>query len=149
MIRTFIVLVVCFSFALSLPVAANERIGVIKVTWGTVVIKRNGAEIMAKPGTALFAGDVVETGDESAAGMTFTDNSRVSLGSKSLFSIQEYAFSRPGQPDSFQAKLERGSLTAASGKIARSRPLSMRILTPTTVLGVKGTEFAMRVAEEG
>lgn len=148
MIRVLGVFIVSFALALSVPLAANERIGLIKVLWGTAVIKRGGIEVPAQPGEPLFVNDVIETAEESAVGMTFTDNSRVSLGAKSVFSVEEYIFSRPGQDNSFEAKLDRGSLTAASGKIARSRPLSMRILTPTTVLGVKGTEFALRVGEE-
>lgn len=128
---------------------AADRIGLIKVASGDVVILRGGAEVPATPGTALEESDVIRTGDNSAVGMTFTDNSRMSLGPNSELALTSYAFSRPGQPDSFEARLNNGSLTAASGRIAKSRPLAMRVLTPTTVLGVKGTEFALRVAGEG
>ena len=79
-----------------------------------------------------------------AVGMTFVDNSRLSLGPESELSLEEYAYSRPGRRDSFDARLRRGSLTATSGQIARSRPLAMRVLLPTTVLGVKGTKLAAR-----
>ncbi|MEM1161892.1 MAG: FecR domain-containing protein [Pseudomonadota bacterium] len=130
--------------------AAADQIGQIKVASGDVVIERNGTEIEAKSGEALFEKDVIRTGENSAVGMTFTDNSRVSLGPDSKLSLETYAYSRPGKPNSFDARLDRGSLTAASGKIAKSRPLAMRVLMPTTVLGVKGTVVAARVGgQEG
>lgn len=124
--------------------AAAERIGQVKVVSGTVTIDRAGYTTPAEPGTALFEGDVVETGADSAVGMTFTDNSRMSLGPGSSLVLEDYAFDRGGR-NAFDARLARGSLTAASGEIVKSRPLAMRVLTPTTVLGVKGTEFAVRV----
>lgn len=132
----------------SVPAEAADRIGLVKVASGEVVIVREGAEIVAKPGAELLESDLIRTGPNSAIGMTFTDNSRMSLGPNSELSLTSYAFSRPGKPDSFEARLNNGSLTAASGRIAKSRPLAMRVLTPTTVLGVKGTQFALRVAEE-
>lgn len=130
---------------LAMPASAADPIGQIKVASGDVRIIRDGQPVAAEPGTELLADDVVETGPNSAVGMTFTDNSRISLGPESRLSIEAYVLSRPGRQDSFDARLERGSLTASSGKIAKSRPLAMRVLTPTTVLGVKGTTFAVRV----
>lgn len=126
-----------------------DRIGQIKVASGEVEIDRNGTKVSAEAGTELFENDVVTTGDSSAVGMTFTDNSRMSLGPNSTLTLESYAYQAPGKPNGFDARLRSGSLTAASGEIAKSRPLAMRVLMPTTVLGVKGTEFAVRVSEDG
>ena len=128
---------------------AAEPIGKIKVASGDVSILRNGQKIPAETGAELFEADVVETGANSAVGMTFTDNSRMSLGPKSSLTLESYAYQTAGRQDGFDARLENGSLTAASGDIAKSRPLAMRVLMPTTVLGVKGTEFAVRVSQDG
>lgn len=130
-------------------VFAAEKIGQVKVVSGDVTILRDGQAIPAEAGSELFEKDVIKTGENSAIGMTFSDNSRVSLGPVSELALETYAFQKPGKPDSFEARLQNGSLTAASGKISKSRPLAMRVLTPTTVLGVKGTEFAVRVSDEG
>ena len=130
------------------PGKAEERIGQVKVVSGDVVILRDGAEVPGVAGEPLFEKDTIRTGQNSAVGMTFTDNSRVSLGPESELSLEAYAYSRPGRENSFDARLKRGSLTAASGQIAKSRPLAMRVLMPTTVLGVKGTTLAARVGGE-
>ena len=131
------------------PAIAAERIGQIKVASGDVVIEREGQTEAATAGAELFEGDVIRTAENSAVGMTFTDNSRVSLGPESELVLEVYVFDGSGRRDSFDARLRDGSLTAASGEIAKSRPLAMRVLMPTTVLGVKGTEFAVRVSNDG
>lgn len=128
---------------------AADRIGKIKIASGEVTILRDGVTIEAKSGDELFEQDVITTGANSAIGMTFSDNSRVSLGPDSTLELENYAQGKPGKPDGFDLRIRKGSLTAASGEIAKTRPLAMRVLMPTTVLGVKGTEFAVRVGESG
>ena len=137
------------AWAPAAPGLAADRIGQVKVASGDVAVLRAGNRSAVAPGAELFEGDVVETGADSAVGMTFSDNSRMSLGPNSTLSLENYAFNRPGRQDGFDARLARGSLTAASGGIVAARPLAMRVLTPTTVLGVKGTEFVVRVGEGG
>ncbi len=124
---------------------AEERIGQVKAVSGAVTIGRGETTLPATPGTPLHERDAVETGANSAVGMTFTDNSRLSLGPSSRLVLESYAFG-PGRTAGFDARLARGSLTAASGGIAEASPLSMRVLMPTTILGVQGTEFAVRVS---
>lgn len=127
--------------------SAAEKIGQVKVSSGEVVLIRDGVEVPAAPGVEVFEKDEVRTGANSAVGMTFSDNSRISLGPNSTLNLENYAFNKAGKQDGFDARLKRGSLTAASGQIAKTRPLAMRVLMPTTVLGVKGTEFAVRVSD--
>ncbi|MEM9059544.1 MAG: FecR domain-containing protein [Pseudomonadota bacterium] len=128
---------------------AADRIGKIKVASGEVKILRDGVEITAEKGGELFEDDVITTGENSAVGMTFSDNSRVSLGPNTSLGLEKYAHAQSGKKDEFDLRLQQGSLTASSGDIAKSRPLAMRVLMPTTVLGVKGTQFAVRVGGDG
>lgn len=149
MTRTAALIAAVVTLFCTVTAFAADRIGQIKVASGNVQIERAGAVVAAEAGAELFENDVITTGDNSAVGMTFTDNSRMSLGPNSTLTLESYAYQAPGKPNGFDARLRTGSLTAASGEIAKSRPLAMRVLMPTTVLGVKGTEFAVRVSEEG
>ena len=128
---------------------AADRIGKIKIASGDVSVTRDGVEIAAETGTELFEADVITTGENSAVGMTFSDNSRVSLGPESSLLLERFDHQKGGKKDGFDLRINHGSLTAASGDIAKTRPLAMRVLMPTTVLGVKGTEFAVRVGKSG
>jgi hypothetical protein len=124
--------------------AAEARIGEVKTVEGEVIIARRDGDLAAAPGTALRRSDVVRTGPAGAVGMTFTDNSRLSLGPSSELVIEKYLFD--GRVGAFDTRLIRGSMTAASGEIART-PAAMRVLIPTGVLAVRGTEFVVRVNE--
>ena len=138
-----------FILAPAFGVNAADRIGKIKIASGDVSITRDGVQIAAESGSELFEADVVTTGANSAVGMTFADNSRVSLGPESSLELEKFAHQKGGSKDGFDLRIRHGSLTAASGEIAKTRPLAMRVLMPTTVLGVKGTEFAVRVGNSG
>ena len=45
----------------------------------------------------------------------------------------------------FDAALKKGSLAVVSGKMVKQTPGSMRVRTPSSVMGVRGTEFLVRV----
>ncbi|MEM7744744.1 MAG: FecR family protein [Pseudomonadota bacterium] len=145
---SFLAVMGCVAVLAGLPAMAADRIGHVKITSGDVQIARDGAMFAAEAGAELFEKDVITTGDNSAVGMTFSDNSRMSLGPNSELTLEAYSYEEAGQRPSFDARLSAGSLTAASGEIAKTRPLAMRVLMPTTVLGVKGTEFVVRVSSE-
>ncbi len=45
--------------------------------------------------------------------------------------------------------IRRGTLSVASGRIAKKTPESVDFHTPTSVLGVRGTEFVVEVEGDG
>jgi hypothetical protein len=46
------------------------------------------------------------------------------------------------------ADMRKGTLAVVSGDITRSTPGAMKIKTPTAVIGVRGTTFAVQVYGE-
>lgn len=125
--------------------AAAGEVGLIKTAKGGVVVVRGGQEIAGAVGTVLHQSDRVVTRADGAAGITFKDNSLLSLGPDSMLDISHFSFESRDQPDGLEATLHRGTLSAVSGKIVAKTPEAMRIKTPTTVLGVRGTEFFVKV----
>ena len=136
------VLVLVAGFA---QAAAASDVGQIKTAKGGVFVVRNGQETAASPGTGLQQSDRVVTRADGSAGITFRDDSLLSLGPDSMLDISHFSFQAKDQPDSLEATLHRGTLSAVSGKIVARSPEAMRIKTPTTVLGVRGTEFFVKV----
>ena len=125
--------------------AAAADVGQIKTAKGGVFVVRGGQEMAAAAGTPLQQADRVVTKGDGSAGITFRDNSLLSLGPDSMLDISHFSFEAAGQPDGLEATLHRGTLSAVSGKIVARTPEAMRIRTPTTVLGVRGTEFFVKV----
>ncbi len=127
------------------PLAVAAEVGQVKTAKGGVVIVRDGKELQAPAGTAVLQSDRVVTRADGSAGITFNDNSMLSLGPDSMLDISRFSFGAKDTPDTLEATLHRGTLSAVSGKIVAKSPEAMRIRTPTTILGVRGTEFFVQV----
>jgi hypothetical protein len=124
-------------------VAADE-IGRVKVVKGTVGIERAGSRVPATVGMTLREGDVVVTGRDGSVGVTFNDDSLLSVGPDSTLAIDRFAFDSTTHAGRFDTSLRQGTLSAVSGKIAKQSPGAMKVRTPSTILGVRGTEFVVR-----
>jgi hypothetical protein len=131
---------VAFGFA-----AYAQDVGQIKNAKGVVHVEREGKRIPAKAGMAVRGADTLVTGADGAVGVTFLDNTMVSAGPSTVFSIESYRFDSTTHDGQFDASLKKGSLAVVSGKMVKQTPGSMRVRTPSSVMGVRGTEFLVRV----
>jgi hypothetical protein len=122
-------------------------IGQIKVAKGQVTIERDGRPLPAAIGTRLQVGDVVKTGADGSVGITMDDDTLLSAGPKSVLALDRYAFDPTTRVGRFNASLNRGTLAVISGRIAKQAPDAMTVRTPSAILGVRGTEFAVSVDE--
>jgi hypothetical protein len=128
-------------------VSVANDVGQIKVMAGTVHLEREGKRFPAQVGMAVRQSDSLITGVDGTAGVTFTDNSLLSVGPNSTLAIDRYAFDSTTHAGQFDASLKKGSLAVVSGKIVKQSPGAMRVHTPTSIMGVRGTEFAVKVSE--
>jgi hypothetical protein len=126
------------------PVLAAD-IGLVKVAKGSVHIERAGEKLPVAVGMAVRPADVIVTGADGAAGITFTDASLVSVGPGSVFAIDKYRFDATTHVGEFEGNLRHGKLAAVSGKMVKQQPESMKIRTPSAIMGVRGTEFVVQV----
>ena len=127
--------------------AAAVEVGHVKVANGAATVQRGTEKIAAVPGMKIFAADVIMTGADGAVGITFVDNSLISTGPNSVFAIDQYTFDSTTHVGQFDGTLKKGTLAAISGKMVKQVPESMRIHTPSSVMGVRGTEFLVKVDE--
>ncbi len=132
-------------FAAALPAWASTDAGVIKVAQGSVQVERDGKSVPATVGMALRPADTIRTGANGSAGVTFADNSLVSVGPNTVFSLDKYQFDSTTHVGEFEGSLKKGKLAAVSGKMVKQTPESMKIRTPSSVMAVRGTEFVVSV----
>jgi hypothetical protein len=130
--------------ALAGAARAAEPIGQIKTAAGTVAIEREGAAHPAAAGDRVQQADVVTTGADGTVGITFQDNSMMSLGPGSRLVIDKFQFDTTTHDGVFESSLRTGTLAVKSGQIVQQTPEAMRVRTPAAVLGVRGTEFVVR-----
>lgn len=125
--------------------SAVAEIGRVKSFVGDVAVVRGNLRIPVTSGFQLDQGDVLVTGKTGRVGVTFLDNTRMALGPGSRITVSEFAYDRSRQTGSFVTSVERGSLGVVSGTIAKSKRDAMRVRTPTSMLGVRGTRFVVEV----
>ena len=139
-------LLLVLGLAAFLPPAWAD-VGQIKVAKGQVFVDRNGQQLAGQVGMALEPADVVRTGADGSVGITMRDNSLLSAGPNSILSLTRFEFEPTTGEGRFDAQLQRGTLAVVSGRIAKKSPQAMTVRTPSSLLGVRGTEFAVSVDE--
>jgi hypothetical protein len=123
---------------------AADPIGQVKTADGPVTVERGGASQPVAIGDHVFQSDVVVTGASGSVGITFVDNSMMSLGPDSRLALDKFQFDTTTHDGVFDSSLQKGTLAVKSGQIVKQTPEAMHIKTPAALLGVRGTEFVVR-----
>jgi len=133
--------------ALIIASPAFAEIARIKQSSGIAFVERNSQQLKPAPGLQLLAGDRLVTGKDGRMSLTFVDNTRFAVGPNSRIAVSEFQYDKTRQKGSFLTQVDRGSLAVSSGKIAKSDRDAMKVRTPNTLLGVRGTKFIVEVPE--
>lgn len=143
-----ILLSACLTLSATALWAQTGPIGYVKTVTGDASVTTAGATVKAVPGTPLQQGSVLRTSAKSSLGVTFQDNTLMSFGPDTEVAVDEYLY----QPSQGKLKLgtrvSKGTLNYVSGVIAKLDPSAVSVKTPTGIIGVRGTEFALKVEEQ-
>jgi len=143
MIR-FIMIITLLLMA-SLPAWAQDTIGFVKTVSGSAAVINSGKPMTARVGTPIKMGNTLKTGSQGTMGVTFKDNTVMSFGPDTELTVDEYLYA-PGKGQlKFSTSLLKGSLQVVSGVIAKLKPQSVTMKTPTGIIGVRGTRFLVKV----
>lgn len=143
MIR-FIMVGILMLMAVS-PAWAQETIGFVKTVSGKAAVIDAGNQINAQAGTPIKMGNTLKTGPEGAMGVTFKDNTVMSFGPDTELTVDEYLYAPEKNRLKFGTSMSKGSLQVVSGVIAKLKPQSVTMKTPTGIIGVRGTRFLVKV----
>ena len=138
---------ILFITVIAVDMASAADIGQIKTLKGDVYIIQDNTKSQAEPGDVLRQADIVETGDNGSVGITFIDNSRFAAGPNTRIELSQFRFNPTTHDGEFVANVSSGTLAVISGDIAKQTPEAMKIKTPTTILGFRGTKTAIKVIE--
>ena len=122
-------------------------IGSIKNVRGTASVVRAGEALPARAGLRLLEGDAIQTGADGAVGAILRDDAVLSVGPSSRVALDRFLFAPAEGRLGFTARILRGTFSYLSGLIGRLAPESARFETPVATVGIRGTRFAVRVAE--
>jgi hypothetical protein len=132
--------------AAALSAWADEApIGYVKTLSGAATITTNKNKVSAQLGTPLFQGSQLKTGPKSSMGITFKDDTVMSFGADTELTVDEYLFAPSQGKLKLGSSLAKGSMNYVSGVIAKLQPDAVSVKTPTGTIGVRGTQFVVKV----
>ena len=139
----------CALALVATPAFAQQSIpaGHVKVASGSAFIVRGGTTLPVKTGEAVFEADSLKTGTDGRVGITLRDDTRVSIGPSSEVHLSSFVYAPSDGQLGLALKFVRGVAAYVSGRIAKLAPDAVRLETPASILGVRGTMLAVRVSE--
>ena len=72
--------------------SSNAPAGYVKNVTGAASVTSSGKTVKAQPGTPLLTGDIIRTEPDSSLGLTLKDNTLISFGPSTEFSLDAYLF---------------------------------------------------------
>lgn len=131
----------------AIAIASDEPVGSVKTMKGAASIIRLNAAIPAKIGERIFKGDVLRTGTDGSLGVTFKDDSLLSLGPSSEIVIDEFLFAPAEGKLSIVTRMLKGTMVYLSGVVGKMSPESVRFETPVASVGIRGTKLLVKIDE--
>jgi hypothetical protein len=144
-----VALALSVSLLAAAPASAEEaaRIGTVKTTRGDARIVGSGDSTAATVGAAIHQNDTLETGPDGAVGVTFIDNTTLSLGTNSRITMTKVIFNPDRGDFAFAGNIVKGTFMFVSGSIAKLAPQAVQITTPVSTIGVRGTRFLVEIGQ--
>ena len=157
-IMTFVVAVVLSPLAGAQSSSALENpIGKITSATGLLTIEHAVAVVVSanlQPGPApaklddfVYQKDIVRTGPDGKATITFTDGTAFNLSSNAQMELNEFVYDPKGQSNSTMFSLVKGTFTFAAGKVATTG--DMKFNTPVGTMGIRGTAPRVEILNDG
>jgi FecR protein len=124
--------------------AADDAVGQIATLQGGATVTRSKAAAAAlKVSDAIYKNDVLQTGANAALGVTFDDETTLSLSANARIVVDEFVYEKGANKAVFN--IARGTVAFVAGLVAKSG--DMTITTPTSTLGIRGTTGVVDVPD--
>lgn len=148
--KSFIRIMCLFALLICLDarlIQADDSIGSVKKISGAATIVRESREQAVTLGAPIYMKDVLKTDNTGSLGITFRDNTMISIGPNTVYTIDEYVFKPSEQKMAFVSKISKGTLNFVSGKITKLAPDAVKVKTPEATIGFRGTRCAIKVED--
>jgi hypothetical protein len=122
---------------------SDEEIGNVASVQGSATVTRKGASRTLKVQDSIFKGDLLRTGANSALGITFDDETTFNLTANASITVDNFIYEEGGKNNAALFKIARGTVAFAANQVAKTG--DMKIETPSSVLGIRGTSGLVEV----
>ena len=122
---------------------AETDVALVKKVEGSPSIVRNALSMPAKSGMKLYVTDKIVAGSGDVIGIIFNDGTTLSAGPSTELDLNEYVFDPASAKFAFAMYLKRGTLVYSSGKLGKLAPDAVKLNTPRSSVGVRGTRLVL------
>lgn len=127
---------------------AAVAIGEVTLVIGLVnAIRPDGSITVVRRGQLIHEGDQLETTAGGHAHIQFTDGAMLSIRPVSRLVIDQYE-QVSGDTGGIKYRVERGVVRSVTGDWGGANPEKFRLNTPVAAIGVRGTDFVVKVASD-
>lgn len=120
--------------------AAQDSIGTVSRIQGEASGTRNGAIRTLGLNSSVFLNEVLSTAQTARLEVTFTDNTRLTLGEKAKLTLDTYVFDSAAGNGTIKFGLV-GAFRFVSGQVSKLASADVSVTTPVAAVGIRGTEF--------
>lgn len=140
-------MMVCCTLALMASAASAQdlRMGTFKSVTGEVSLAQATTRRIAEVGGGLQPADRLVTGRDASATFMLKDGTVVSVGPNATLDLTKVQFDTTTQEGSLMLNLLQGTVRVVTGWLAKIHPEQVKVITPTSVVGVRGTDFIVEV----
>lgn len=125
--------------------AQEQRWGTFKTVTGEVRLGQAGVTRAAEAGGGLQQADRIATGRDANATFVLKDGTLVSVGPNSTLELVKVQFDTTTQDGNLWLNLMQGTVRIVTGWLGKLHPDQVKVITPTSVVGVRGTDFIVEV----
>lgn len=127
--------------------AGAARAGTFKQVQGEAWVGTN-IRSTPQPGDGLHEAERLSTGGSGSATIVLRDGTTLTVGPNSTVDLRRFQFDATTHQGNFLLDLLQGSVRVVTGLLAKANPDLFKVQTPTSVVGVRGTDFIVE-AEAG
>ncbi len=137
------IFIIVFSFLLQI-----EELGKIEKVFGSAFLLREGKKIIVFGGEGVLLGDTVVTDKNSYVEITLKEGHKIGVGERSELKIEKTIVGEEGTFKKFLLKVNI-FMGRIRGFLKKGREEWVNFTSPTSVVGVRGTEFEIICSDDG
>jgi hypothetical protein len=124
----------------------NDQVGQVATLQGiATVTRRNAAPSKLSAKDTIYKKDVLQTGANSSLGVTFDDETTLSLTANARIVVNEFVYEEGSKGNTAVFNIARGTVAFVASLVAKTG--DMTISTPTATLGIRGTTGVVDVPD--
>jgi hypothetical protein len=129
------------------PQTADNPVGSVATLQGSASVTHSNATHPLALSDPIYKGDTLQTGVDGTLGITFDDETTFTLKPNARIAVDDFVYQDGGSNNAAAFNVLRGTVAFVAAEVAHTG--DMKINTPTSSLGIRGTTGIVEIPEGG